>query len=61
MFELPGMEPVKKMERFRKTGEHRFRRIRKDDTLGEEVVFEMGPDGRATRFTQHSNHLRRVR
>ena len=29
--------------------------------LGEEVVFEMGPDGKATRFTQHSNHLRRVR
>jgi CubicO group peptidase (beta-lactamase class C family) len=61
MFELPSMNPLKSMERFRKTGEHRFRRIRKDDTLGEEVVFEMGPDGRATKFTQHSNHLRRVR
>jgi CubicO group peptidase (beta-lactamase class C family) len=61
MFELPTMDPVKEMERFKKTGEHRFRRIRKDDSLGEEIVFEIGPDGRATRFTQHSNHYRRVR
>ena len=43
MFELPTMNPVKEMERFKKTGEHRFRRIRKDDSLGEEIVFEMGP------------------
>ena len=61
MLELPTMNPVKGLERFRKVGEHRFRRIRKDGTLGEEVVFEMGPDGRAVKFTQHSNHLRRVR
>ncbi len=61
MFELPTMNPVKGLERFRKVGEHRFRRIRKDGSLGEEVVFEMGADGRAVRFTQHSNHLRRVR
>lgn len=33
-----------------------FRRIRKDDTLGEEIV-----DGRATRFTRHGNHYPRVR
>ena len=49
------------MDRFKKVGEHRFRRIRKDDSLGEEIVFEMGSDGRATRFTQHSNHYPRVR
>ena len=61
MFELPTMNPVKEMDRFKKTGEHRFRRIRKDDSLGEEIVFEVGPDGRATRFTQHSNHYRRIR
>jgi len=61
MVELPTMDPVKEMDKFRKTGEHRFRRVRKDDSLGEEIVFEMGPDGRATRYTQHSNHYRRVR
>ena len=61
MLELPSTDPVKQMDRFKKTGEHRFRRIRKDDSLAEEIVFEIGPDGRATRFTQHSNHYRRIR
>jgi CubicO group peptidase (beta-lactamase class C family) len=61
MVGFPTMDPVKEMDRFKKVGEHRFRRIRKDDSLGEEIVFEMGPDGRATRFTQHSNHYPRVR
>jgi CubicO group peptidase (beta-lactamase class C family) len=61
MVELPTMDPVKEMDRFQKTGEHRFRRIRKDDSLGEEIVFEIGPDGRATQYTQHSNHFRRIR
>ncbi|HEU5251248.1 MAG TPA: hypothetical protein VFW15_14770 [Thermoanaerobaculia bacterium] len=52
---------MKELDRFWKVGEHRFRRIRKDDSPGEEIVFEIGPDGRATRFTQHSNHFLRVR
>ena len=55
------MDPVKELDRFRKVGEHRVRRIRKDDSLGEEIVFEIGPDGRATRFTRHGNHFPRVR
>ena len=61
VLEVPTMNPVKELDRFKKTGEHRFRRIRKDDSLGEEIVFEIGPDGRATRYTQHSNHYRRIR
>jgi hypothetical protein len=61
MVELPTMDPVKEMDRVQETGEHRFRRIRKDDSLGEEIVFEIGPDGRATQYTQHSNHFRRIR
>ena len=61
MVAFPTMDPVKDLDRFKKVGEHRFRRIRKDDSLGEEIVFEMGADGRATRFTQHSNHYPRVR
>lgn len=58
---LPTDEPVKDLIRLKKTGEHTFRRIRKDDTLGEEIVFETGPDGRATRFTRHSNPFERIR
>ncbi len=61
LLDLPTMEPVKDLEKLRKTGEHTFRRIREDETLGEEVVFEMGSDGRAVRFTQHSNVHERMR
>lgn len=48
-------------KKLRKTGEHTFRRVRKDEALGEEIVFEMGPDGRAARLEWHSNLYRRVR
>jgi len=61
LLELPTMTPMKDLERFKKTGDNRFRRIRKDESLGEEVVFEMGADGRPVRFVRHSNVLRRVR
>ena len=58
---VPTMDPVKNMDTLRRTGEHTFRRVRKDDTLGETVVFEVGPDGRATKYWQHSNPSPRVR
>lgn len=61
MLELPTMNPIKSLERLKKTGEDRFRRVRKDGTLGEEIVFVMGADGRPTRYTQHNNFLRRVK
>jgi CubicO group peptidase (beta-lactamase class C family) len=58
---LPTMEPIKEMDRLRRTGEHTFRRVRKDDALGETIVFELGPDGRATRYWQHSNAYPRLK
>jgi len=58
---LPTMEPVRGLTKLRKVGEHTFRRVRRDDTLGETIAFEMGPDGRPTRLVWHSNHYRRVR
>ena len=61
MLELPTMSPMKDLEKLRKTGEHRFRRIRKDKELGEEIVFVMGPDGTPERYTQNNNFLRRIR
>ncbi len=61
MLELPTMSPAKTLERLKKTGEDRFRRVRKDGTLGEEIVFVMGTDGRPTRYTQHNNFLRRMK
>jgi CubicO group peptidase (beta-lactamase class C family) len=61
MVSLPTMEPSKDMEKLRRTGEHTFRRLRKDDTLGETIVFEIGADGRATKYWQHSNPSPRLR
>ena len=58
---LPTRQPMRDLERFRKTGEHTFRRVRDDGTLGEEIRFEVGPDGRATRYWQHSNPYPRMR
>jgi hypothetical protein len=58
---LPTTDPVRAIAKLRKTGEHTFRRVRKDEALGEELVFDVGPDGRATRITWHGNHHARVR
>jgi CubicO group peptidase (beta-lactamase class C family) len=60
MIDLPGGDPIGSLTRLRKTGDHTFRRVRKDDSLGEEVVFEIGADGRAARYTRHSNPWPRV-
>ncbi|MGB7295500.1 MAG: serine hydrolase [Candidatus Aminicenantales bacterium] len=58
---LPTMNPLKSITKLKKTGEHTFRRIRDDEELGEEIVFEMGPDGRPTRLKWHSNFYPRIR
>ena len=58
---VPTMEPVKDMERLQKVGEHKFRRVRDDGTLGETITFEIGPDGRATKFWQFSNPSPRMK
>jgi CubicO group peptidase (beta-lactamase class C family) len=60
MLGLPTMEPLKGIAKLKKTGEHTFRRVRKDEKLGEEVAFEIGKDGRAERFRVHSNYQKRV-
>jgi CubicO group peptidase (beta-lactamase class C family) len=58
---LPTMEPMKDLIKLKPAGEHTFRRVRKDDTLGEAWTFEMGPDGRAIRVKHHSNCSSRIR
>ena len=55
LVELPDITPMKELERFQRTGPNTFRRIRKDSTLGEEIVFQIGSDGRATSVTMNSN------
>jgi CubicO group peptidase (beta-lactamase class C family) len=58
--DLPTMNPVKSIIKLKKTGKHTFRRIRDDEGLGEEIVFEMGPDGRAARLKWDSNYYPRI-
>ena len=58
--DLPTMNPVKSIIKLKKTGKHTFRRIRDDEGVGEEIVFEMGPDGRAARLKWDSNYYPRI-
>jgi CubicO group peptidase (beta-lactamase class C family) len=50
---------AKNATRWRHAGGNSFRRIREDDSLGEELRFETDPSGRATRLWVHSNPLDR--
>lgn len=59
--DLPTMEPLKDLVKLKEVGEHTFRRVRKDDALGESVVFRMGPDGRPVRLEWHNNYYPRIR
>jgi CubicO group peptidase (beta-lactamase class C family) len=52
---LPTNDPMTALVKLRKVGAHTFRRVRKDGALGESIVFEMGPDGKAVRYVLHSN------
>jgi CubicO group peptidase (beta-lactamase class C family) len=62
MLSLGTRSPGKALSKLKKTGEHSFRRVRKDDeSLGETVVFEVDEHGVATRFLQHSNWSVKVR
>jgi CubicO group peptidase (beta-lactamase class C family) len=58
---LPATNPMRALTKFKKVGERTFRRVRKDEALGESIVFELGADGRASRLTWNSNQFRRVR
>jgi hypothetical protein len=58
---LPTMDPVRGLTKLKKVGDHTFRRIRKDEALGEALVFEVAPDGRAVRMIWNSNQFRRAR
>jgi CubicO group peptidase (beta-lactamase class C family) len=58
---MPTMDPMKDLIKLKPAGENTFRRVRKDETLGEAWVFEMGPDGRPTGVKVDSNTDPRVR
>jgi CubicO group peptidase (beta-lactamase class C family) len=61
MISLPNAEPARGITKLKPAGEHVFRRLRSDEKLGEEIVFELGNDGRAKSFRRHYNVFSRTR
>jgi len=60
MLYLPNDDPMDNIVRLKHVEGNTFRRVRRDEALGEEILFEM-EDGRAVRFKQHSNYYERVK
>ena len=58
-FYMPTSDPLAGLARFKKTGEHRFRRVRDDGKLREELVFEFENDAvvRMWRNNQYATKL----
>jgi CubicO group peptidase (beta-lactamase class C family) len=57
---FPTENPMGSLTKYKKTGEHTFRRIRSDGELGEAVVFTV-EDGEVVRMTRNSNHTPKIR
>ena len=60
--DLPSGDPMGDLTELKHVENQIFRRVRKDSKdLGEEVLFETGPDGKVTRLLWHQNYSRKVR
>jgi len=59
-FYVPTSDPLAGLTRFEKTGEHRFRRIRDNGELGEELVFELENDT-VVRLWRNNQYATKVR
>jgi CubicO group peptidase (beta-lactamase class C family) len=58
---LPTDNPLDAITRLRHVEGHTFERVRTGEEIpGEEITFEIGPDGRATRMVRNSNPMVRV-
>ena len=60
MFTLPSNNPTAGMTLFKPVGKDIFRRVRSDDTLGEELRFERDASGKVLRMWRHSNPSHRI-
>jgi hypothetical protein len=56
----PSEKPLEALVKLKPAGEHRFRRLRDDGSLGEEVRFEVDATGRAVRLWRFSNAMERA-
>ncbi|MGD2294763.1 MAG: serine hydrolase [Candidatus Aminicenantes bacterium] len=58
---LPSENPAQSLTLLKHIEEDTFRRIRRDETLGEEVFFERDDSGKVVRMWQHSNYKDKIR
>ena len=58
---FPTTNPLQNLTKLKHIEGNTFRRIRDDETLAEEVIFEVGPNGEVLRMKQHSNYSNRIR
>ncbi|NIM57961.1 MAG: serine hydrolase [Candidatus Aminicenantes bacterium] len=61
MFGLPSGNPAESLRLLKHIEGDTFRRVRKDETLGEEVVFERDKTGKVFRMWHHSNYENKIR
>ena len=61
MVSFPTEEPLDNITRLKHIRGNTFKRIRDNDELGEEIVFELGADGEVARLRRHSNVFPKVR
>lgn len=61
MVSFPTGSPLKGIRKLKHIKGHTFRRIRKNDKLGEEIVFNVDNDGKVINFRQHSNYMKKVK
>ena len=61
MLYLPSGNPLEGLVKLKHEGDHRFRHLRKDGELGEEILFEFDDSGRVLRLRRHNNYMDKVR
>jgi hypothetical protein len=61
VFGLPSENPAKGLTLLKHIEGDKFRRLRKDETLGEEVKFERDKTGKVVRMWRHSNYRNKIR
>jgi hypothetical protein len=61
VFGLPTENPAQSLTLLKHIEGDTFRRLRKDETLGEEVIFERDETGKVVRMWQHSNYTEKIR
>jgi CubicO group peptidase (beta-lactamase class C family) len=60
--DLPSSDPMEDLTELKHVKGEVFQRVRKDGKdMGEEVVFESGPEGKVIRLLWHQNYSRKVR